>query len=284
MISLSNWVDNLSPEWHIYAIIDPLADNKPLQYWYRYADKTDAWSLYTGTEFADDVLSGPWLLPLAQLPGWQEWWQAQEQAGYATGILLASEHPPEKLVLHWQSLLIAGLDGEEVMFRYYDPRVLGPMLYTFTEDETRRFLGPTNELLLWHNNDWLMAAPYPEPDLTEHAEPWWRMRNEHFAGQPGEKAVIIDNLDDWLWQNKPKLMKQWLKRNNDVRIALAGHYDQMIAEGIPTLWQPVWLLLNLFEHGDWWPAIQRVVQHNEIDEQTDLMAHTLVVIEKHTQQ
>lgn len=198
--------------------------------------------------------------------------------------MLASEHPPEKLVLHWQSLLIAGLDGEEVMFRYYDPRVLGPMLYTFSEEENRQFLGPTNELLLWHHDDWLMAAPYPEPELTEHTEPWWRMKDEHFVGQPGEKTVVIDNLDDWLWQNKPKLMKQWLKRNNDVRTVLAGHYDQMMANGIPTLWQPVWLLLNLFGHGHWWPAIQSVVQHSQIDEQTDLMAHTLVVIEKHTQQ
>jgi hypothetical protein len=283
MTALFDWENSLPPEWQVYAIIDPLADNKPLEHWYRYAAKTDAWPLYAGTEFKDEVLYGPWLLPLAQLPGWQEWWRAQEQAGYATGILIASEHPSDKLVQHWRSLLLAGLDGEEVLFRYYDPRVIAPMLYTFTQDETRRFLGPTNELLLWHHDDWLMAAPYPEPDLTEHAEAWWRMKNEHFVGQPGEKSMIINNIDDWLWQNKPTLMKQWLKRNNDVRTALADHYDQMTASGIPTLWQPVWLLLNLFGHGHWWPAIQPVVQHNEADEQTDLMANTLVVIEKHTQ-
>ncbi len=66
MSALFNWSNNRSLEWHVYVIIDPLADNKPLQYWYRHAEPTDAWSLYAGTEFASDILVGPWLLPLAQ--------------------------------------------------------------------------------------------------------------------------------------------------------------------------------------------------------------------------
>lgn len=281
MISLSNWVDNLSPEWHIYAIIDPLADNKPLQYLYQHTDKTDAWPLYAGTEFADDVLSGPWLLPLAQLPGWQEWWQAQEQAAYATGILLASEHPLEKLVLHWQSLLIAGLDGEEVMFRYYDPRVLGPMLYTFTEEETRRFLGPTNELLLRHHDDWLMAAPYPEPDLTEHAEPWWRMKDEHFAGQPGKDERLTDSLDDYLWQHANTLMQQWYQENDDLRTAITSFIPAMHQANIPELYQPVWLILQLFGYSPWWPSVLMHITKDESDEQTELMSRTLAAIQHH---
>lgn len=186
-MDLLDWNADLPQSCQIYAIIDPLAENEPLKYWYQHADLTDAWPLYVGTEYGDDVLSGPWLLPLSQLPSWPSWWQEQEENEQATGFLIASESSSERLVQHWKSLIKAGLDGEEVLFRFYDPRVLGPMLFTFTEDETRRFLGPTNEMLVWHQGEWMSASPYPEPDMTEHSESWWRMRSRHFIKQPGEK-------------------------------------------------------------------------------------------------
>ncbi len=280
MMDLADWKADLPEQWQVYVIIDPLADNKPLEYWYRNAESTDAWPLYAGTEFSDDILSGPWLLPLAQLPGWESWWQEQETAGQATGILLASEHEPAKLLKHWQSLLLAGLDGEEVLFRYYDPRILAPMLYAFTEDETRRFLGPTNELVIWHNDDWFVASPYPETDLTEHDEPWWRMQEPHFVGQPGHENTIADNLEDWLWQYYPELTREWLKTNNDLRASLHEHYQRQQAETIPLLWQPSWLLLNLFGRVNWWPEIRNIIRAEIMDEQNDVMVKVMTVIER----
>lgn len=278
---LSDWQPHLPEEQTVYALIDPLAENQPLHYWYRHADDTQARPLYAGTEFADDVLHGPWLLPLAQLPGWQNWWQAQEQANYATGILIASEHPPEMLVQHWQSLLLAGLDGEEVLFRYYDPRSLGPMLYTFTEEETRRFLGPTNELLLWHHDDWLMAVPYPEPDLTEHTESWWRMKEAHFVGQPGAKETFLTNIEGWLWQNTGELTTRIYEAQGDIKAALEIHYAELVTQPVSELWQPSWLILRLAGYSDWWPAIQNAIALTPEAEQTDVMHKTIALIAKH---
>jgi hypothetical protein len=281
MPSLSDWKETLFPEWQIYALIDPLADNKPLQHWYQQAATTDAWPLYAGTEFADDLLYGPWLLPLAQLPDWATWWSAQEQAGYATGILIASEHPPQTVLQHWQSLLIAGLEGEEVLFRYYDPRILGPMLFTFHEEETRRFLGPTNEILLWYQDDWLIAAPHPEPELTEHHEPWWRMKESHFVGQPGEDARLTESLDDYLWQNHRLLMQQWYQSNDDLKTVITSHIPAMHQADIPKLYQPIWLILQLFDYSSWWPSILTHITQDESDEQTELMNRTLAAIQHH---
>ncbi len=279
-MNLIDWKADLPAEWQIYALIGPLADNKPLQYWYRHAEPTDAWPLYAGTEFASDILVGPWLLPLAQLPDWEAWWQEQEAAGQATGLLLASDIDPEKLAKHWQSLLLTGLDGEEVLFHYYDPRVLAPMLYTFTEEETRRFLGPTNELVIWYNDDWVISSPYPEPDLTEQSEPWWRMQDRHFVGQPGQENTVADNIEDWLWQHYSGLTREWLKTNDDLRASLHKHYQRQQAETIPLLWQPAWLLLNLFGRGSWWPSIQNVIRVEITDEQTDVMMKVVTVIER----
>ena len=221
-MDLLDWAENLPETWSVYALIDPLAENEPLKHWYQYAEATDAWPLYAGTEYDSDILSGPWLLPLAQLPDWQSWWQEQEMNEQATGFLIASASSPERLVQHWKSLLKAGLDGEEVLFRFYDPRILGPMLFTFTEDETRRFLGPTDEVLVWHQNDWFTASPYPKSDFTEHSEPWWRMKEEHFNNQPGQESVVLDNLEEWLWQNYPARMQQWLKKNQNLQKSLSA--------------------------------------------------------------
>lgn len=284
MMDLADWKADLPEQWQVYVIIDPLADNKPLEYWYRNAESTDAWPLYAGTEFSDDILSGPWLLPLAQLPGWESWWQEQETVGQATGILLASEHEPAKLLKHWQSLLLAGLDGEEVLFRYYDPRILAPMFYAFTEDETRRFLGPTNELVIWHNDDWLVASPYPETDLTEHDEPWWRMQEPHFVGQPGRKEQLINSLDDWLWQYKPELMMQWLQTHDDVRQQLSVHYDEISTLPIPSIWLPSVLTFKLFDCHCELQEFQRWIRLQQSDEQTDVLQKTAAFIENKQQE
>jgi hypothetical protein len=273
MMSLIDWREELPAHWQVYALIDPLADNKPLVHWYQYADNTDAWPLYAGTEFSGDVLSGPWLLPLNACPSWLDWWQIQELEHKATGVLIASEYPPEQQVKHWRSLLTAGLDGEEVLFRYYDPRVLGPMLYTFTEDETRRFLGPTNEILVWHHNDWVVASPYPEPDVTEHHESWWRMQEPHFVGQPGSKAVTLFNIEQWLWRNANEPTTQLYEQQGPISESLDQAYQRAISANIPELWCPAWMILNIMGYEHWWPHIQNLKENG--DEQKALMAKVI---------
>ena len=283
MMTFTHWQQHLPAEHAIYALIDPLADNQPLHYWYRHASDTQAWPLYGGTEFTDDILHGPWLLPLAQLPNWLTWWQEQERAGQAQGVLIASPYPVEQLIRHWQSLLIAGLDGEEVLFRYYDPRVLAPMLATFTETEICQFLGPTTSLLIWDQVDWRAYSPYPEADLTEHTEPWWRMQPAHFVGQPGEKETCLTNIEQWLWQQAVELTTKQYEKFGDIRYALGVHYDELSKQAIPDLWLPSVLILYLFGFRDWWPGVQNVVALTPEAEQTDVMHKTIALIEKYQQ-
>ena len=283
MMTFTHWQQHLPADHAIYALIDPLADNQPLHYWYRHASDTQAWPLYGGTEFTDDILHGPWLLPLAQLPSGLAWWQEQESAGQAQGVLIASPYPVEQLVRHWQSLLIAGLDGEEVLFRYYDPRVLAPMLATYTETEICQFLGPTTSLLIWDQADWQAYSPCPKAALTEHTEPWWRMRPAHFVGQPGEKETCLTNIEQWLWQQAPELTTQQYEKFGDIRQALDAHYDELSKQSISDRWLPSVLILYLFGFRDWWPGIHNVVALPPEAEQTDVMHKVIAVIEKYQQ-
>lgn len=278
-MDLIDWIHELPETYSVYALVDPLAEHEPLKYWYQHAELTDAWPLYAATEYDTDILSGPWLLPLVQLSVWEAWWQEQEKNEQATGFLLASEVPPERLVQHWKSLIKAGLDGEEVLFRFYDPRVLGPMLFTLTEDETRRFLGPTNEIVVWHQGEWVTASPYPESDMTEHSEPWWRMKESHFVGQPSKDERLIEGLDDYLWQHHNALMQQWYQENDDLQEAISSLITVMNHADIPELYQPVWLILQLFDYSGWWPSIVSQITQDYNDEQTELMSRTLDAIQ-----
>lgn len=280
-MTLAHWLQQLPADQSIYALIDPLADNQPLQHWFQYANDTQAWPLYGATEFTDAILQGPWLLPLAQLPNWLTWWQEQAISGQAQGILIASSYPVERLVRHWQSLLIAGLDGEEVLFRYYDPRVLAPMLATLTHAEIRQLLGPTTSLLIWDKTTWQVHSPYPDLDLTEHSEPWWRMRSVHFVGQPGEKETCLTNIAQWLWQHASELTTAQYEKQGDIRDILAHQYDELAQQAIPDLWLPAVLILALFGYGNCWPSIQNTMTLTPEAEQTEIMHQTVALIEKY---
>ncbi|MES1384198.1 DUF4123 domain-containing protein, partial [Vibrio cholerae] len=62
------------------------------------------------------------------------------------GIFLTSHSSTSELLSHLQSLLIAVLEGEEVLFRFYDRQVIVPMLNAMRDLERNDFLGPVEKL------------------------------------------------------------------------------------------------------------------------------------------
>lgn len=78
---------------------------------------------------------------------------ASRGRGRAWGVLVASHAPPETLAEHLAGLTRARLpDGREVLFRYYDPRVLRHFLPTCTSAELDRVFGPIEALLIESEN------------------------------------------------------------------------------------------------------------------------------------
>jgi hypothetical protein len=74
---------------------------------------------------------------------------ASRGRGRAWGVLVASHAPAETLAEHLTGLTRARLpDGREVLFRYYDPRVLRRYLPTCTADELGRVFGPIEAFLI----------------------------------------------------------------------------------------------------------------------------------------
>ena len=74
---------------------------------------------------------------------------ASRGRGRAWGVLLASHAPAEALAEHLSGLTRVRLpDGREVLFRFYDPRVLRGYLPTCTSAELERVFGPIEAFLI----------------------------------------------------------------------------------------------------------------------------------------
>lgn len=88
----------------------------------------EAIPLFCLNTFKDLMSLSPWLVPAESLT-------VLDEKLIQQGLLLKSDYPTNEVLNHLRSLLLAGLDGEEVLFRFYDPMVIAPMLNLMQESE-----------------------------------------------------------------------------------------------------------------------------------------------------
>jgi uncharacterized protein DUF4123 len=102
-----------------------------------------------GSELPPELVAvAPHLVPLAADGRFGRIF-ATHGRGRAWGVLIASHAPAETLAEHLAGLTRARLPGgREVLFRYYDPRVLRAYLPTCTAEELDRVFGPIEALLV----------------------------------------------------------------------------------------------------------------------------------------
>ncbi|MEL4878540.1 DUF4123 domain-containing protein [Shewanella algae] len=231
-----------------YWLLNPLANEKLLPAYYQQGG-VDAVPLFQGTLLESHKDKGPWLVPARP--------ELLQQAPFADCPILALEShlPRPQLLAHLKSLLLAACDGERVVFRFYDPRVLQPMLPRFSQVELGAFLGPITRLsfvgkpLPSGNSDDPMdeaqhldpASPvkaqhdsivvlHPgEPGYTEHADIWWQMKPEHLAGQSDiQRHIYI--VERQLWRELHPLMSQQPKRREIIKAAILRGREQGVDE------------------------------------------------------
>ncbi len=130
----------------LYAILDSAKSEDILTFLYQRDERFE--SLYEGQKAGDWAEVAPYLvnLPLSSdvLPalieeGWEDNW----------GIYLASDAGFDSLRTHFRRFLIVDTDEfGQVLFRFYDPRVLRVFMPTFASKERLDIFGPVDYFLM----------------------------------------------------------------------------------------------------------------------------------------
>jgi hypothetical protein len=132
-------------------------------------------SLYRGSSEEDLHGVAPYLLKFNSNTNFAAWY-FQKGWGDAWGILCKSSWPMNELHKHFRKFLMVTLeDGEELYFRFYDPRVLRIFLPTCDANQLREFFGPINYFIVededpklaihfWQENGTLMSRQIPRAD------------------------------------------------------------------------------------------------------------------------
>ncbi len=130
----------------LFAILDAARD--PQIYAMILECKEPCLSLYSG-------MKGEELLPLppylVSLKCDSEFFDSLIRDGWGRswGIFLMCDRPIEEIRKHLRRLLLVKTEnGTQLLFRFYDPRVLRPFLATCTREELKEFFGPLKRILM----------------------------------------------------------------------------------------------------------------------------------------
>ena len=135
------------PADRLYAIVDSARDPDLARAAFERFG-LERWSLFPADTDASMVPVAPYLVPVPFEPkypfttsGFLEAWTAR--LGGCSGILFASKAEPRLVWEHCRNLFqVVDEDGKEFYFRFYDPRVVRPLLSTLAADQVREFFGP----------------------------------------------------------------------------------------------------------------------------------------------
>ena len=105
-------------------------------------------SLYRGSSEESLAAAAPYLFQFAY-PGPFSEWYLETGWGDAWGVLFKSSRPMQELHKHFRKfLLINTEEGQELYFRFYDPRVLRIVLPACNAGQIRGFFGPVDYFLM----------------------------------------------------------------------------------------------------------------------------------------
>ncbi|MBQ4892323.1 DUF4123 domain-containing protein [Shewanella sp. MMG014] len=193
---LQNWLDPQSDcYWLVAQVGTKLAENHasliPLM--------SKALPLFDEATFNDLVPLTPWLIPMnktiAGLP----------ESTLKQGILLRSSAKVDDLIAHLRSLLLAALDGELVLFRFYDPLVLTPQLLAMSVIDVYRFMGNIDSLRVSTGEQVHTFNQETEILYMPKVAPWWVMKPEHMLSSYSlEQHTVV--LSRRLWAVAPDMM------------------------------------------------------------------------------
>jgi len=130
----------------LYALLD--ASREPSVLKVILESQEEYQSLYEGPQGAQLAHFAPYLIRVPQKSPLLET-LVQQAWSKSWGVFLTCDKPLKDLRTHFRHFLTVKLpDGQQVYFRYYDPRVLRLFLPTCLSEESTQFFGPVKQFLI----------------------------------------------------------------------------------------------------------------------------------------
>ncbi len=179
--------------------------------------------LFHGDTFAPVMSLSPWLIPVSD-----KVLELSDEL-LQQGIFLTSHSSTSELLSHLQSLLSAALEGEEVLFRFYDRQVILLMLDAMRDLERNDFLGPVEKLAAVKQGVFQEWGNTRSSEFIYQPAPWWKIQPYHLM-LLYRTEVHAQVLERRFWEKLPYVMEQldepqqWIKTILDeAKQANLGH-------------------------------------------------------------
>ncbi len=193
-----------------------------------------AMPLFTEATFDGLVSLTPWLIPMNEAVA------ALPDRLLKHGVLLHSGADASDLMAHLRSLLLAGLDGETVLFRIYDPLVITPMLLAMPTQEVHAFMGNIDTLALSIDKHMQIFNHENANQYTLQVAPWWVIKPEYIEACYSQEQHAF-SLSRRLWGMLPEMMSGL----TDAETSISHALDKAKLQGISVSDTDLWVMSQL---------------------------------------
>jgi len=256
---LDEWV-TIDKE-HCFAIVDKQSSIAPLQA-FSVSNGEEASPLLSDVGFSGGVEEGPWFLPVN--PSFLAWWVADNHA--TCGIMVTSSCSAATVKAHFASLFQASLAGESVLFPFYLPEYINPMLTKFDELTLNTFLGPTQTMIV-KTTDWMCVASTSTHKMNtiERHSPWWKIESPHLSSDIS-LPIVAHNIELWLWQHYPESLSSMMTRDQNINQSL--HQSLSLQPDRPITYRALYAAITMIFGNTIWrhDDVQNIVSGYEDDD------------------
>ncbi|WFQ80006.1 DUF4123 domain-containing protein [Xenorhabdus sp. SF857] len=225
----------------VFFILNSLAKPNPVEPFYRHDWVEQAFPLYSGTPMRNMLKQSPWLVqPKAnQLVQIGVVLDRHELSDNSWGWAYRSHTPWQGQIKHWQQRQWVMMNGEPMLFRMMDARILGTLVPAFTPSDWSLMLSPVTELMI--DRPQPMRFCRPEACREGNSEIPFTL-GEHLLAvwlqSPYGLKVLTSSLYNDLWENHGEIarqldqpegrleqqIEQWLRKKIE-----AGHHAEKIS-------------------------------------------------------
>lgn len=244
----------------LWLMLDPLCDPHALEQLWTDEPDAEKTALFWETPLEANLEASPRLVPISPDSPILRWIDDTSPPGW--GMLLASDAPFHELLAHLRSLLMVKSDGGDVVFRFWDGRVLTRICRSLPK-ETPVILGPVRRVLTLNDEgkwvcidrdaEFMATQIQPKPALPS---PWYSFTQSHerlFHDKRPE--IVASNVTEALLRAK---MEHGLALPHNERLSsfVTRHVNRGLALG---LWRMEALELFVrccLRHGESFPDVR----------------------------